>query len=248
MHSKVIALSTLALVAALGAPASQAQTCDDYFNASKDLAQVVKTALDAITAKNTSAQLAALPAAEAALNKLAAAEVKAEVCNGNHINAYTPAQFIELSTLRAKGLDNGFPANLPIVKQPNLNQGALAYVVGWIKFEQGNFNAALPAYDKGLTMFPHDHNLQQEYLATLIRLQRYKDVVIYADKILGNTFDYDDDTRAKIYFAKGIAFFSDNKLDEAKDSLTAASRYNLTDDIQNYLDQVDDALAKKKKN
>ena len=46
----------------------------------------------------------------------AGVEVKAEVCNGNHINAYTVHQYLELSMLRAKDVNIGFPADLPIVQ------------------------------------------------------------------------------------------------------------------------------------
>jgi len=249
MHAKLLALSTMALVMALHGPASHAQgsqTCDGYFDASQKMSSILQKAFDAINAKNAADQAAVLPAIESELNKLAAVEVKPEVCNGNHINAYTQHQFLELSTLRAKGVDIGFPANLPIVKQPNLNQGSLAYAVGWIKFERGDFNAALPAYEKGLAMFPHDHNLQNEYLATLIRLQRYKDTIAFSDKILANTYDFDDETRSKILFARGIAFYSDNQLDDAKEALKVAKRYNDTDEIDAEIKLVDDALAKKK--
>jgi hypothetical protein len=52
--------------------------------------------------------------------------------------------------------------------------------------------------------------------------------------------------RSKIFFARGIAFYSDNQLDDAKDALNVARRYNDTQDIDDEIKLVDDALARKK--
>ncbi|HVY20034.1 MAG TPA: tetratricopeptide repeat protein, partial [Bauldia sp.] len=178
-----------------------------------------------------------LPVIEAELDALPATEIKAESCT-DHINAYTLAQFIELSTLRAHGVATGFPDDLPIVKQPDLNQLSLAYAVGWIRYEQGDFDGALAAYGKGLVMFPHSVELQNEYAATLIQLNRPEDVVTFVDKVLGDTYDLDDVARAKMFAARGVALNLEGQTADAIDALTVAQRYNSTDDVQATLDQL----------
>ena len=91
--------------------------------------QSVANAFKAMTAGDKATQAAILPALQAQFNGLLPYEIRPEICNANHINAYTDYQFFQLSTLRAQGVDTGFPANLPLVKQPNLNHSALAYTV-----------------------------------------------------------------------------------------------------------------------
>lgn len=224
---------------ALGAPAAAgATTCDGYFEASRSMANGLSSAFDAMNTKDSAAQAAVLPQLDAALNALPATEIKPETC-ADHINAYTSYQYTQLSLMRANGIDTGFSTDLPLVKQPDLNHASLAYAVGWIKYEKADYNGALAAYDKGLKMLPHNHELQQEYVATLVQLGRYQDVVATAEKILNDTFDLDDASRGKLYAARGIALVSLDKTDEAKDSLTVAQRYNYTDDVQGILDQLD---------
>lgn len=237
----------LALGLAWLAPTASAQTCDAYFTKSLSLGGIVSDAYDAMNAKDAASYSKLLPALERELNALPATEVKAEACGGNHVNAYTVQQYTELSTLKARGLDTGFPANLPIVKQPDLNQGALAYAVGWLKYEQGNFDGALAAYSKGLAMFPHDANLQNEYLATLIQAQRYKDVIAYADKVLASTFVLEDSAIAKVYHARGVGLWGIDDLDGADEAFTVSLRYNSTDDVVDAQKQVRDAKANQAK-
>lgn len=234
------------LIAGLGmaSGAMAADSCDSYFTRSQALGPLLTPALTAMTSKDAAAQKAALPGLEAQLNALPATEIKAETCK-DHINAYTSYQYTELTLLKANGI-NRFPANLPLVKQPDLNQASLAYVVGWIKYEQKDFTGALAAYAKGLAMFPHEHNLQQEYMATLLQLGRYKDLIDYDDKVLTATTDYDDATRAKAYTSRAVAQMALGNLKEADDSFTVSLRYNYTDDVANMQKQVRTAMAAKK--
>lgn len=232
-------LSTLAFSCLALAPHAAAQAkCDDLFAASREMAGTTTTAYEAINAKDQAKQKAILPALEAALRPLPAAEIKPEVCNGNHINAYSVHQFAELSVLRARGLETGFPANLPLVKQPELNQLSVAYAAGWIKYELGDFNGALEIFAKGLAMFPHNASLQNEYIATLMQLKRYKDTIAYTGKVIETSFELNDTDRAKVYFARGLAQLNDGDNASAKDSVSASINYNTTDDAQNVLKQL----------
>lgn len=243
-------LSGLVLGLALLAPASTAQTpptCNDHFTKSTTLSQSVADAYAAMSAKDAAKQAALLPALETQLNALPATEIKAEVC-ATHINAYTTYQFNDLTALRSRGLATGFPAELPLVKQPDLNHAVLAYAVGWIKYEQGAWDAALAAFTKGLAMFPHDVNLQQEYVATLLQLKRYKDVVTYTDKMLTDANGMDDENRAKTYHARGVALYASADNAAALDALAAALKYQNTDEIQATQKVILDAQAKAKPN
>ncbi len=221
---------TVASMAAVDSAAG-APICDTYFTQSQGLADNLAVAFKAMTAGDKAGQAAVLPALQTQLNGLLPYEIRPETCNGNHINAYTDYQFFQLSILRAKGIDTGLPANLPLVKQPNLNHSALAYTVGWIKYEQGDFEGALTAFGKGLALYPHDHALQSEYLATLMQLQRFDQLIAFADKVLINTYDLNDEDRGKFYAARGVALVFKNDFAGADDSLTVALRYNWSEDV-----------------
>lgn len=221
-----------------------AQTCDARFTKSQSMKDAVSEAFTAIRDRNQEAQKKILPSIEAVFNTLAATEVKAEVCNGNHINAYTIYQAAELGFLRARGVDIGFPADLPIVKQPELNHRLLAYAVGWIKYELSDFTGAFAAFDKGLAMFPHDSDLQNEYLATLVKLKRDADILTYTDRWLANGFDLNDENRAKFYKARGIAQINLNDLKAADDSMTVSLRYQYDEETNTLQKQIQAAMPK----
>ncbi|ESQ89705.1 hypothetical protein ABAC460_12625 [Asticcacaulis sp. AC460] len=201
-------------------------TCDAYFTKSQSMSTDLSTAFTAMNPKDPAKMAAILPALQRHLDSLPAAEVRAEVCNGNHINAYTTYQNVVLGVQRDKGIDTGFPAILPVVKQPELNHSSVAYTVGWIKYEQGDFPGALAAFNKGLIMFPHNHPLQNEYLATLVQMQNGPGIVAYAEKILSQTYDLDDTMRGKVWAAHGLGLFFSGKVKEADDSLSVSLRYN----------------------
>lgn len=57
-------------------------------------------------------------------------------------------------------------------------------------------------------MFPHDPDLQNEYLATLLQLNRPAHVVSDTERVLANGFNMSDASRAKVYKARGVAEFT----------------------------------------
>lgn len=244
MIAKTLAASAALFGACALAPAASAQTCDAYFSVSTGVSGILTPAFAAIRERDAAKQAAALPGLERELAKLQAAEVKPEVCGGNHINAYTLHQYTALNMLRARGI-NDFPADLPIVKQPDLNQASLAYAVGWIKYEKGDFAGALAAFDKGLAMFPHNADLANEKIATLMQLNRTQQVLDYVDAFISSAFILDDETRAKMFYARGVAQMTLNDLAGANSSLTISLNYHHTDDAKTTQDKVREALAKK---
>ena len=234
---------TVASMAAIDSAAG-APICDAYFTQSQGLAPNLASAFKAMTAGDKAGQAAILPALQAQFNGLLPYEIRPEICNANHINAYTDYQFFQLSTLRAQGVDTGFPANLPLVKQPNLNHSALAYTVGWIKYEQGDFEGALAAFGKGLALYPNDHALQSEYLATLMQLQRFDQLIAFADKVLTTTYDLTDEDRGKYYATRGVALVFKGDIAGADDSLTVALRYNWSEDVAKMQTEIRAAAGK----
>lgn len=222
-------LSALVLGLVICTPVAIAQdNCDSYLAASRSMASVVTEAFTAISAGDSAAQAKALPRLEAVFGQLPAAEIKPQLCTAN-INTYTTMQFEELNILRAHGIETGFPKDLPIVKQPRLNHENLAYAVGWIKYEMQDYTGALAAFDKGLKMFPHSPEIQNEYLATLMRLQRYNDVAKEAEKYLSNSYDMTDTMRAKVFQALALAQMNTGDKAGATQSAQVAVYYDSND-------------------
>lgn len=244
---RIITRVMTALIVAItcATPSLAQDSCNAHFTRSQAMGPIVGQAYTAMQAKSAADYTKLLPAMEKELNALPAAEIKAEACDGNHINAYTVQQYVTLTTLKSRGVAAGFPADLPIVKQPDLNHSVLAYAVGWMKYEQSDFEGALAAFTKGLAMFPYDAGLQQEYVATLVQLKRNADVIAYADKVLADGTAMDDQGRAKIYSARAIAQYSQGDLKGAVDMLGVSLKYNNTTETQTLQKQIQDALAAK---
>ncbi len=243
MRARHYAISTLVFALAAAAPIASAQTCDAYFTKSQSLGPLLTKAYAAMSPANIETMKTLLPELESALNALPAQEVKAEVCGGNHINAYTVYQNAELNFQRARGVDIGFPKDFPIVKQPELNQSSIAYATGWMRYELGDFSSALAAFEKGLVMFPHNAELQNEKLATLTQLKRYSDIIAYSEKILADSHAMSDENRAKVWQARAVGFMgtNDNKL--ADESLNVSLRYLDNADTRALQKRVREALG-----
>ncbi len=213
-------------------------TCDAYFTQSQALGPLLDPAVKALAAHDSATLIALLPSLQPQLDALPATEVRPEVCSGNHINAYTRHQFIELGVQRAHGVDTGLPAGLPLVKQPDLNQAGLAFVVGWARYEQKDYDGGLAALGKGLAMFPHDHALLNEYAATLVQLRQGAQVVTFVDGALANTYDLDDRERSTLYVARATGLLMLHALDASEQNLTIALRYHYSDQVKKMLDDM----------
>jgi len=245
MNIRRLLAASLIAAAGYATPAFAQDSCDAHFTRSQGMTDALTEAFAAMQTRDAARMAKVLPEMESLLNALPAAEIKPEVCNGDRINAYSRFHYARLNFLRASGADTGFPNDLLIVKQPDLNHSSLAYATGWIKYEQGDFAGALAAFEKGLAIDPHSNELQNEYLATLIQLHRYTDVVAYTDKTLMNEFDITDELRAKLYKARGVALFATDDLKSSLDALTVSLRYRYDDDTSNIEQQVKAALAAK---
>ncbi|RYY96514.1 MAG: hypothetical protein EON61_21300 [Alphaproteobacteria bacterium] len=244
MRARGYAFTTLVFALAAAAPTATAQeTCDGYFTRSQTMGPLLTKAYTAMSPTNLETMKTLLPELEAMLNALPAKEIAPEVCGGNHINAYTPYQHAQLGFLRARNVDIGFPANLPIVKQPELNHSGVAYTTGWIKYELGDFAGALAAFDKGLAMFPHNPELQNEKLATLLQLKRYAEVTAYSEKVLADSYTLTDLNRAKVWQARAVAFMGAKDNKAADEALTVAVRYADTEETRALQKQLRDSMG-----
>jgi tetratricopeptide (TPR) repeat protein len=244
MRAHHYVFTTLVFALAAAAPAAIAQeTCDGYFTKSQTMGPLLTKAYTAMSPKNLETLKSLLPELETALTALPAKEIVPEVCGGNHINAYTAYQNAQLNFLRGRGVDIGFAANLPIVKQPELNHSGIAYTTGWIKYELGDFAGALVAFDKGLAMFPHSPELQNEKLATLVQLKRYADVATYSEKVLAESYTLTDENRAKVWQARAVGFMGAKDNKAADEALTVATRYADTNETRALQKQLRDSMA-----
>ena len=223
--------------------AAETAICDNYFLVSQSLGAALSPAVKAMTAHDMATLSTLLPVLQTQLDQLPADEIHPELCGGTHINAYTRQQYFELSVLRLHHVDTGFPADLPLVKQPDLNQGALAFVVGWIRFEQKDYTGALAAFGRGLAMFPHDHGLQNEYAVTLLALKDSAQEVAFDDSVLNGTYDLDDRERSNYYAGRGTGLLMLHALDAADQSYTLSLRYNYTPQVKAMQDQLRAARA-----
>lgn len=217
--------------------------CQGYFDQSQSLTTSLAAAFKSMAAADKASLQVLLPTMEKQLDDLLPYEIKPEVCDGNHINAYSSYQFFELNALRGNGVNSGFPANLPIVKQPDMNQPSLAYAVGWTKYELGDFDGALAAYGKGLAMFPHYHALQQEYVSALLQLKRAPQALSYIDNVLGGTYDLSDEERGKMFEGRGVALLMTGALDPAIDSLSVSLRYHYSEGVAKLVDELEQMKA-----
>ncbi|HVZ30159.1 MAG TPA: hypothetical protein VG839_07175 [Asticcacaulis sp.] len=212
--------------------------CDAYFTQSQALTPTLGPAYEALGKRDLTTLGTLLPGLQAQLNGIVASEVKPEVCDGTHINAYSDYSYFETNVLRNHNIDTGLPAALPLVKQPDLLLAPLAYAVGWTLYEQKDFQSALAAYGKGLVMFPHDHTLQNEYIATLLQLGRGAQTVSYAEGVIDGTYDLSDDDRAKFFAARAVGLVMMGRLDEADASLGISLRYHYNDSVKQMRDQL----------
>ena len=215
-----------------------ASGCEAYFAQSRAVAPIIEPAFKAMAAHDAAALETQMPALEAAFKDLPSEEIKPEVCGGTHINAYTRHQFLELSVMRAHGVDTGLPASLPLIKQPELSLGPMAFVIGWTKYGEKDYGGALAVFGKGLAMFPHEHNLQHEYMATLLAQKQGEQAIAFVDTVLTGTFDLDDRERANFFEGRAIGLIMLHAGDAADADFSAAQKYFFTEEVKSLQDSL----------
>lgn len=99
VRARCYVFAYLVMAIACVAPATAQDTCNGHFTRSQGLGALVGDAYAAMSSKDPEEMKRLLPLLEAAFATLSASEVKPEICDGNHINAYTRYQNSELNFL-----------------------------------------------------------------------------------------------------------------------------------------------------
>ncbi|HWU96412.1 MAG TPA: hypothetical protein VN029_12500, partial [Sphingomonas sp.] len=171
---------------------------------------------------------ALLPALQKRYAALPAAMPAAERC-GAEVRVYDAHQYLAYEAAKKAGKPiDGFPASSNFVLT-NLHYAELAYAVGWIQYEMEDFAGARASYAKGLAIAPNQHDLTKEYVATLLSLSAYAELVPFVDRFLASDRDLVGTERANLIAAKGIALVAQNDLPGA----TAAANQARALDVSN---------------
>jgi tetratricopeptide (TPR) repeat protein len=203
---RTIRLAGAVMVLAMGFPATaQAQDACTRLQAQSD---AFKAELDQAFALMQQRDIAGasklLPRLEEHLGRVPAAMPGPQRC-GAQVAVFDHHQFIRFDTLRRAGKPvPGYPAGTAFVEKP-LNFHPLAYAVGWLHYENGAYDKALAAYAKGLAIAPGDHDLSNEYVATLLNQKNYAAIVPFVDRFMAADTDIDSKARASMLGCKAIA-------------------------------------------
>ncbi len=162
-----------------------------------------------------------LPKLETYLSHIPAMVPAPQRC-GADVLVYDHHQFLRFTALQAAGKPvPGYAAGTKFVEKA-LDFNALAYAVGWLHYENKAFDKALAAYAKGLAIAPSDHDLSNEYVATLLNRSDYKGVIAFVDEFLRTDTDVDAKARASFMGAKAIAQWRLGDTPAAKATAAAA--------------------------
>jgi tetratricopeptide (TPR) repeat protein len=180
------------------------------------------SALDLIQAHDMDKLNALLPDLETALGHAPDAPSYPEHC-GDSLILYSDemSDFLTLSAMVA-GHEKAFGAS-KVEQRAALPYPLLAFVVGWIYFENGDFQSAHDAYAKGLENDPDYGSLILEDTLALAALHRSPEALAQLDAYLARNPDLPDEMRANALRKRGYVLIELERWDEAettyKDSL-----------------------------
>jgi len=163
-----------------------------------------------------------LPDLKAALDHAPDMPAKPEHC-GDTINIYSDniADLLAVTAILA-GHEKEIGASQALQKAA-LPYPLLAFVVGWIEYENGDYQAAHEAYAKGLKNDPDYHSLVMEDTLALAFIGRSADALQQLDAYLARNNDLDDKDMAAAQRKRGYVLVELGRWDEAekayKDSL-----------------------------
>ncbi|WP_213981727.1 hypothetical protein [Sphingomonas sp. dw_22] len=235
----VRAAAALALLVPVSAQAQG--ICEAYARQSAELKPDFDKAFQLMQARDIAALKTMLPALQARLDKIAPAPIPTQRC-GAEVRVYDAHQFATIMALRKAGKPvPGFAADANFVST-ELNFGNLAYVVGWIQYELGDFEAARIAYAKGLAIAPDEHNLTKEYVAVLLNQNKFAEIVGFLDRFLASDTDLQGGERADLIAIKGLSQAATGDLAGAQ---AASAQVKAIDPNNQYIAMIDQAIARK---
>ncbi|HTM80858.1 tetratricopeptide repeat protein [Asticcacaulis sp.] len=180
------------------------------------------SALDLMQAHDIDKLNARLPDLKAALGHAPDVLSHPEHC-GDSIIVYSD-ELSDVLTVSAmiQGHEKEFGAS-KVAQHEALPYPLLAFVVGWIEFENEDFQSAHDAYAKGLINDPNYHSLIMEDTLTLAALHRSPEALGQLDAYLARNPDLPDAQMANALRKRGYVLVELERWDEAetayKDSL-----------------------------
>lgn len=175
---------------------------------------LVVTALQMLQQRNIAGAKALLPQLRAAQARSPDAPFKPELC-GTTINIYSD-QITDL--LVVSGLLSKDPAlsKLSAALKGSPPYGSISYVLGWMEYEDHDYNAALADYSRGRLNAPDDVAIASEYSSTLSALGRSQDSYDAAAAFLIAHPMISDHEKAILMRREGYALVDLGKLDDAE--------------------------------
>lgn len=198
-------LFTLVAAMLLAAPAAHAaDACTTLEARTAAFEPDLKAAFELMKARDIAGARKYLPKLEAYFAAIPATMPQPARC-GAEVAVFDYHQYLRFTELTGAGKTvPGYPAGTKFTfKLLDLN--ALAYAVGWLNYENQNFDKALAAYTKGLSIAPGDHDLSSEYVATLMQQKNYAPIIPFADTYLSGDTDISPKARASMMGGKAIA-------------------------------------------
>lgn len=213
--NRIAAFSAFALSLAFLPQAAHAQSgCTAYAAQSAKINPTLDNAVALIGDGKVQEGIQLLPQLEALLAEVPAKMPAPEKC-GADVHVFDDHQFAGFEALISGGKTvSGYPANANFVfkESPFAN---LAYITGWLTYENGDFTKALGIYNKGLAIAPGNHELVNEVLATQLQLNDPAAVVSVAQGFLDTDTDADATLRSNVTLAKSIGLAMQNDFDAA---------------------------------
>lgn len=201
---KLAAISALGLAALMVPGAAQAQSgCTAYDAQAKTINPTLNKAVDLIGDQKVEEGKVLLPDLEALLAKVPAKFLAPQRC-GPDVLVFDNHQFAEFQEARQAGKAvQGYSADTNFVFR-DTPFADLAYITGWLTYENGDFDKALTYYQKGLVIAPNDHNLVNEVLATMIQQSDGPGLIAFSEKFLATDTDADSKVRSNVMLSKAI--------------------------------------------
>lgn len=174
---------------------------------------LIATVVPLMQVHDLTALTALRPTVEAALSHAPDRPSLPEVC-GNTIVIYSSDTETFLARRARLGSDPRFAGAVFQMRQA-LPYATLGYISGWIAYEQGDTDAAITAYRKGLANDPASADLALEYSNALAHGDKAADVVAFLDDFLAANPDLDPLVTARLQRRRGYALADLQRFDDA---------------------------------
>lgn len=174
---------------------------------------LIAKAVPLMQAHDLSALTTLRPEVEAALGHAPDQANQPEMC-GNTIVIRSADTETFLAQREQISRDPRF-AGVAFQMRADMPYATLGYISGWIAYEQGDIDAAVKAYQKGLLNDPASADLALEYSNALARGDREADAAAFLDSFLAANPDLDPQVIAHLQRRRGHALAELQRFDDA---------------------------------